>query len=336
MKRENGTGCVRRLPGNRKKSYQAVISKYDSSTKKQVFKSLGTFEHRCDAEYELYKYLHNVEVVEHEPGYQKVTIEDIYKQWSELKYKNISENSIRSYKNTYKFLKNILDQDIKTIKLEKLQNECSKLTPSTQKKFKSLAIQLYQYAIANDYTEKNYASYLVVDKEIHKTKDIFTDKEIEYITKQSGLVFDILTILLYTGMRINELCNLKIEDIDLDNKTISIKNAKTAAGVRVIPIHKNIYTLVNELTSKSNTYLLLNRNKRKVNYPCIRKTLLRHFKNHTFHEARHTYITQCRKCKLDNYAIKLLVGHSINDVTLSVYTHMDIEFLRKEIEKFKY
>ena len=335
MKRENGTGCVRRLPGNRKKSYQALISKYDSSTKKQVFKSLGTFEHRCDAEYELYKYLHNAE---NETDYKKITVDDIYKQWSALKYKNISENSIKYYKNAYLSFKDISNKDIRKINLPILQNECSKLTPVAQKQFKVLANQIYRYAIANDYAEKNYASYLTTDKMVKKTRNIFTDKEIEYISKYSGMIFDILTILLYTGMRIGELCDLKAENIDLKNKSISIKRAKTAAGIRVIPIHEDIYNLIKKYVSKSNKYLftLDSSSSEKLIYSSIRKHLVKHFKNHTFHEARHTFITQCRKCKLDNYAIKLLVGHSINDVTLSVYTHMDLDFLRKEMKKFKY
>ena len=44
-------------------------------------------------------------------------------------------------------------------------------------------------------------------------------------------------------------------------------------------------------------------------------------------------IGRCRFGKLDNNAIKAIVGHKASDITESAYTDRDIEWLRSDIEK---
>lgn len=42
-----------------------------------------------------------------------------------------------------------------------------------------------------------------------------------------------------------------------------------------------------------------------------------------------------KKSKVDEYAIKYVVGHTIEDITESVYTERDVDWLKEEIEKIK-
>lgn len=42
-----------------------------------------------------------------------------------------------------------------------------------------------------------------------------------------------------------------------------------------------------------------------------------------------------KRTEIDEYAIKAMVGHSVKDITESVYTDSDIEWLRNDIEKIK-
>ena len=55
--------------------------------------------------------------------------------------------------------------------------------------------------------------------------------------------------------------------------------------------------------------------------------------NHSPHETRHTFITKAKTYRMDEYILKLIVGHAIEDITEKVYTHRTIEQLKKEIEK---
>jgi integrase len=55
--------------------------------------------------------------------------------------------------------------------------------------------------------------------------------------------------------------------------------------------------------------------------------------NHRPHEARHTFITKAKEANMDEYILKLIVGHAITDITEKVYTHRTMEQLQKEICK---
>ena len=54
---------------------------------------------------------------------------------------------------------------------------------------------------------------------------------------------------------------------------------------------------------------------------------------HRPHETRHTFITKVKSCGVDEYILKLIVGHAIEDITEKVYTHRTMEQLKSEMEK---
>ena len=53
--------------------------------------------------------------------------------------------------------------------------------------------------------------------------------------------------------------------------------------------------------------------------------------SHRPHDTRHTFITLAKDAGMDKYIIKLIVGHSIEDVTEKVYTHRTLDQLKEEI-----
>ena len=57
---------------------------------------------------------------------------------------------------------------------------------------------------------------------------------------------------------------------------------------------------------------------------------------HRAHDGRMQFITRAKKYSVDEYAIKYIVGHAINDVTEKVYTKREIDWLKSEIEKIKF
>ena len=54
---------------------------------------------------------------------------------------------------------------------------------------------------------------------------------------------------------------------------------------------------------------------------------------HRPHDPRMQFITMAKSNGVDEYAIKYIVGHNINDITEKVYIERTIEWLRSEIEK---
>ena len=67
----------------------------------------------------------------------------------------------------------------------------------------------------------------------------------------------------------------------------------------------------------------------KYNYR-FEKTMdaLNIIKPHRPHDPRVTFVTMCKKAGVDEYALKEMVGHSIQDITESTYTVRDVEWLR--------
>jgi len=54
------------------------------------------------------------------------------------------------------------------------------------------------------------------------------------------------------------------------------------------------------------------------------------------HCTRYTFITKAKESHVDEYAIKMMVGHEITDITELVYTKRDnVNFLKEEILKIK-
>lgn len=56
---------------------------------------------------------------------------------------------------------------------------------------------------------------------------------------------------------------------------------------------------------------------------------------HKPHDTRHTFITLAKRQKMDEYVLKLIVGHKIQDITENIYTHRNKEDLKKEVNRIK-
>lgn len=56
---------------------------------------------------------------------------------------------------------------------------------------------------------------------------------------------------------------------------------------------------------------------------------------HRPHDCRKQFVTMAKSAKVDEYALKRLIGHAITDITEDVYTDRPVAWLREEIEKIK-
>lgn len=181
----------------------------------------------------------------------------------------------------------------------------------------------------------------------------FEDWEMDILWKNVDNInyIDILLIQCYSGWRPQELCFLETKNVDLDNWTF-IGGIKTDAGInRTVPIHSRIRQLVlnkyQEATRLGSEYLFncvdnttngygskLTYDKYRARFIKIRDDLKLNA-NHRTHDGRMPFITMAKKYKVDDYAIKYMVGHAINDVTEKVYTKREVDWLQNEIEKIK-
>lgn len=329
-KRYNGTGCIRKLSGNRRKPYQVILTTaYNRTTKKQTTKTLGTFETYLDAEVYLCNYLTN------NTSTAAISLNVLFNEFMQLKINKLTEYTISNYNVAFKKLQSISNKDINSITLKELQVITNKLSDAYQQRIKSLLVSLYDYAVKNEYLDKNIAKHIETNRYITKDKSIFEVDEIDRIAASNKQIDRVVLVLLYTGMRISELLDLRIDDVDLNKRMIQIKKSKTRSGLRVIPIHEKIFDIL-KVNCDNNVNYVFEKNNRALVYKNVYKQFKNRYKEHTIHECRHTFITNCKTCNIDAYITKLIAGHSVNDITLDTYTHITPNKIQEEFAKFIY
>ena len=153
---------------------------------------------------------------------------------------------------------------------------------------------------------------------------------------------DILLILIYTGMRINELLGVKAEDVHIEERYINLMGTKTKAAKRLVPIHKEISPLIEKRLARGGEYLMVSLSGKRLTYDQLYSTILeafcsQHEMDHTFHETRHTFATFTKASKLDPTLRQFIMGHANKDITDDVYTHPEVLLpeLIAEIDKLK-
>ena len=116
---------------------------------------------------------------------------------------------------------------------------------------------------------------------------------------------------------------------------------KTDAGRnRCVPIHSKIRDLiikrVDQAKELESDYLFNDPDSQSgmcMTYRSRWNKVMEKLKlSHRPHDTRHTFITLAKDAGMDEYIIKLIVGHSIEDVTEKVYTHRTLDQLKEEIE----
>lgn len=226
----------------------------------------------------------------------------------------------------------------------------AKVGDSTKQRMKSMYNLMYKYCLKYDIVEKDYAA-LCESVKRGKPKIVrvpFSHEEIQTLWENVSFPFvDMVLIGIYSGWRPQELAILKIADIDLEARTM-FGGLKTDAGRnRVVPIHSAIYELVvanyNKAVAMGSDYLFNDENGQQgthLTYDKYRgrfKKINKRFNmSHKPHDTRHTFISAAKSANMNEYILKLIVGHEILDITEKVYTHRSMQELADEIEKIVY
>jgi integrase len=341
LKNGNGQGSVYKLSGRRRKPWAARVTTGWTEDGKQLKQLIGYFEKKSDAEEALL--MHRINPVSPKAN---ITFGELYNEWSEAKYKMISKSTADNYRAAWKYLskyESATFRELRTTHYQSVINDCMKegKSRSTMEKIKALATSLYGYALQNDIINKNYGEFIVLGKPEKSKKEPFTQLDIKkmfaFVNKIEWV--DTILILIYTGMRISELLGLTRFNVDMDQQLIT-GGVKTDAGKdRVIPIHPKIANLIRKWYDKGGNYLICNDKGGKISvssyredkyYPALKQMGL---KKLTPHSCRHTFGTLLSKAGANTKAIQDMIGHSDYALTANVYTHTDLDELRREINK---
>lgn len=301
-----------------------------------------------------------------------ITLKELYDRWSSEHFKKLgSASRINAIQSVWRYCSSLYSMPVSDIRVRHIKGciENGKIivrgtqrspTANMKIEIKELFNMLFDYAVEYEIVEKNYSrmfklpSDLVKEKETSRKSHIpFTDEEMEILWNnlKSNPCASIILIQCYSGWRPQELCLLKVSDVDLENWTFR-GGMKTEAGTeRVVPIHTKIRELVKEKYQEAislNSEYLINyydpkRKSKKhqmsyFNYKYRFSNALTDLNlnpEHRPHDGRVHFVTVAKKYAVDEYAIKYIVGHTIYDVTEKIYTKRDVEWLKREIEKIK-
>lgn len=272
--------------------------------------------------------------------------------------KKYSMKTIDSYMNEldkyYHFInKNHLDfQNInKNNILDYINNLNKNLTPRSINHNISVIRSFYKFIIVLDEIDDpmQYIETPKLNKTLPKVLSYDELKElldVDLIDKYSYRNKAMLELMYATGLRVSELTNLKVNDIDFD--LCLVKTLGKGSKERIIPIgdyailflKKYIKEYRNQLLKKQYTdYLFINNKGTKISRQAfykiveelaIKKNIKTKISPHTL---RHSFATHLLDRGADIVSIKELLGHS-SLATTQIYTHISNQKLQEEYNKF--
>jgi len=272
--------------------------------------------------------------------------------------KGYSSNTIESYKrDLIKFLEYNKNKNINNITIEELKEYVKKLSKDKLNE-KSISRNIsclksfYKFLVIENIIESNPAETLYIPKIKKSLPNILTEDEVislldinltdSYSYRNKAM----LELIYSTGLRVSELVNLKLSDIDLNEDIV--RTVGKGSKERVVPIgefaSESLKIYINNYRSSmlkkyNNDYLFLNNHGNimtRQGFFKIIKNIAKEKginKDLSPHTLRHSFASHLLKYGADLRTIQELLGHS--DIsTTQIYTHISNEKLKENYKDF--
>ena len=281
-----------------------------------------------------------------------------YKQYLKLE-KSLSDNTVDAYLTdldkllAYLTLENI---NILDVRLENLEDFSAGLHdigihPRSQARILSGIRSFYRFLIMEDYLESDPTELLESPQTGFKLPEVMTVEEIDLLigsidrsTKEGQRNRAILETLYSCGLRVSELCNLKLSELYFEEGFIKVEGK--GSKQRLVPISpraineiKLYFTDRNRIEVKKEyedfVFVSQRRGKglsRIMIFHMIKELaqtagIIKNISPHTF---RHSFATHLLEGGANLRAIQCMLGHE-SIATTEIYTHIDRNMLRSEI-----
>lgn len=276
-----------------------------------------------------------------------------------LKYieleKNYSNYTLINYKDDLSFYLDflnkenidVLDSDYKVIRnyLSYMYNK--KYSSKTISRHISSLRSFYKYMLRENYIVKNPMTLISNPKQESKLPHFLYYNELEAIlnipdkSTPLGQRDSVILELLYsTGIRVSELVNIKLKDINLSTRKIRILGKGNKERIVLYGEYlKNLFDIYlndgrEKLVKNNQEYLVLNKNGSGLTTRGVRVIIDNILKKGEIdfhispHVLRHTFATHMLDSGADLKSVQELLGHE-NLSTTQIYTHVSNERLRK-------
>lgn len=373
MRSPSGYGSIAKMSGKRRNPYRVqittgwefvldedgdpVLDKNGEPKLKRNRKTMGYFPTRQAAMIALAEYNKSP----YDLDIATVTWLDVWNKWGPAAISNASSALSPQLRKAHERCAPLYDMKMKDVRkghMQDILDSIAHMSGTSQARLKYVMQQTFKWALENDIITKDYSQFLTTDvKQKEEALHFpFSAEEIKRLWAYQNKLFPIaygkqsvettvqsvnaMLVLLYTGMRVMELGELKAADVHLDERYIDLQGTKTKSAKRIVPIHKDIVPVIEALLADGGEYLVVNGHGLPIPYQQWKLKIIAHANEitgtkHTLHDTRHTFISAAERSGLDANSIilKRIVGHSTAGNTTAIYTHKNIDDLLAAIDK---
>ena len=274
--------------------------------------------------------------------------------------KGLSQNTLESYRRDIVIYLDFLGRNKKTIlkatrkDIEKFLSERKEQGSKsrTVARNKVSIVNLYKFLVMENYISKNPTDNLEVIRLKRVLPESLTTEEVDDLLSvhnektDKGLRDKAIFELMYSsGLRVSEICSLKIEDIFFDEKYLKI--CGKGKRERIVPINDKALDILKRyiqtsrvvmVKGKKTSELFLNFRGDKISRVGIWKIVKEAMKKSGIeknvypHTLRHSFATHLIQHGADLRSVQRMLGHS-DITTTEIYTHVDSAHLKKQIAK---
>lgn len=272
-----------------------------------------------------------------------------------------SLNTIKCYRSIiyHDILPYFLDvklKDITVLMVQQFHNYLlSKYNTNTAlMKFRVLSVILklaYRYELIN----KNLVEHINISRSVpRKEAKYYTAKEVNHIMDRlKGHILELpISLMMYAGLRLGEVIALTWQDVDLEDKTITINKQKVTAlkenvitapkymSNGVIPIPGPLYAILSRyepLKDKTYSEVCLNRLKRPWLAGNLRDNFIKWCKANNMeykglHACRHSALTSLANKGVPINHVSFMARHKDSSITSRCYLHSSLEEVKRYID----
>ena len=275
----------------------------------------------------------------------RTPINKVADEWLEDIEKRVAFNTTKGYSAAHKKIVTYWEdtpmEDITPQQVTSWLNTYSGFAQKTIKNILLVFREIYDYAYVNYGIKDNPALHIRSPKGKGKREREFpSEDDIRIINESIDNVNENIYALmaymaLYTGLRRGELCALQWKDIDFEQKLIRVsksiywtddhvphvKEPKTSAGIREVPLMDSLADLLSSRKGKANDYIF-----GPLKSYQIDKGFARFQKETglgvTLHGLRHGFASILYRNNVDIKTAAYVLGHAQSSTTLEIYTHL--------------
>lgn len=348
MKNPPGYGSIVDLGKGRRKPIAVRVpngKKFNKQGKEIMdYKYLGYFERtkqgKQDAQIMLANYNAGV-AIEITPSGACPTFGELADIWLDRHLESVksrkgavSKQLESSYRASIKRCASIHGKAIDHIRYQDIQDiadQSKNMSDSTITNLKTTLYGIFDLARKQKYIKDNFIEDVdfLYKKNVNSIHDTFTRDEVTTLWEHSqDCNIKIVLIMIYTGMRIEEIMRAKKSDVHINDKYI-IGGVKTTAGKgRIIPLADKIYPFVQDLMDTPGPYLLDNSGHRYTRpvfinaiwTPAMQLVSMEHLP----HDTRYTCASMMDRVGVNENTKRTIMGHAKEGVTNQVYVQKDI------------